>query len=371
MINNAILVLTVIFLSLNSYSCQEISTSKTNKVMAQNDESSAIKKISSLKITRSVHTATLLNDGTVLVAGGMDNSQSPIKSAEIFNPETNSFQTIADMTTPRVGHIAVLLKDGNVLIAGGFDSRKPTASAEIFDTKTKTFKAVENMKISRGGHVGTLLRDGKVLITGSETGEKEVEIFDEKTGSFSIVGKMSVSRLAHTATLLEDGKVLIAGGSYDHGLTKNAEIYDPVSNKLSATEEMPVPRHKHAAILLDNGNVLIVGGSDEKDWNGQYANALIYETEKGKFRTLNNMNASRFKIASAVTKLPGGNIFIAGANEQAEIFDYKKETFTSVSGKMDDPRYYTTATTLKDGRVLIIGGYNRAIKNNGNVWIYS
>ncbi len=364
------LILTVIFLGLTSSNCQEISSSKPNKVAAQNDESAAIKKISSLKATRSVHTATLLNDGTVLVAGGMDNGQSPLKSAEIFNPETNSFQTIPDMKTPRVGHIAVLLKTGNVLIAGGFDSRKPTASAEIFDAKTKTFKAVENMKIARGGHVGTLLPDGKVLISGSETGEKEIEIFDEKTGSFSIAGKMSVSRLAHTATLLENGKVLIAGGSYDHRLTKNAEIYDPVSNKFTATEEMPVPRHKHAAILLDNGNVLLVGGSDEKDWNGQYANALIYETKKGKFRALDNMNASRFKIASAVTRLPNGNVLISGANDQAEIFDSKKESFTPVSGKMDDPRFYTTATTLKDGRVLIIGGYDRAIKNNGNAWIY-
>lgn len=370
MINNTILVLTVIFLGLTNFTCHEIRFSEPNKVSVPNDESSAIKKIASLKITRSVHTATLLNDGSVLVAGGMDNSQSPLKSAETFNPESNSFQTISDMKTPRVGHIAVLLKSGNVLIAGGFDSRKPTASAEIFDARTRTFKAVENMKIARGGHVGTLLNDGRVLISGSETGEKEIEIFDEKNGSFSIVGKMSVSRLAHTSTLLNDGKVLIAGGSYDHNLTKNAEIFDPVSNKFSAAEEMPVPRHKHAAILLDNGNVLIVGGSDEKDWNGQYASSVIYESKKGKFRALKNMNVSRFKIASALSRLPDGNILISGANEQAEIFDYKKEAFTLVSGKMDDPRFYTTATILKDGRVLIIGGYNRAIKNNGSVWIY-
>jgi hypothetical protein len=109
-----------------------------------------------------------LKDGTVLVAGGVDNVPETIGTAEVYNPATNSFSALTKMTTPRFGHTATLLTSGKVLVAGGSDNTNPLASAEIFDPSTGTFSSVGNMANPRYFHVAALLNDGTVLVAGAE-----------------------------------------------------------------------------------------------------------------------------------------------------------------------------------------------------------
>jgi Galactose oxidase, central domain len=182
---------------------------------------------------RFFHTATLLPDGRVLITGG-DSSYggrglATEKSAELYNPSTGTFTATASMTTPRDGHTATLLPDGKVLIAGGGPridgSGYSLASAELYDAATGKFVATGSMSIERWGHTATLLNNGKVLIAGGfrrvlgSTGfgvefPISAELFDPSTGTFTATGNMT-SAWADTATLLSNGNVLITRSDPD------------------------------------------------------------------------------------------------------------------------------------------------------------
>jgi LysM domain/Kelch motif len=223
-------------------------------------------------------TATLLNDGRVLVARGDTLSPSPIPSL-LFDPATDTFATTGSMTTDRVGQTATLLSDGRVLIAGGFDtldnSLVALASAELYDPKTGTFSPTGPMTTARDGQTATLLADGRVLIAGGTSAAnvgtgKEIlasaELYDPRTGAFSPTGSMTTARIGHTANLLSDGRVLIAGGGNNTDITSlslaSAELYDPRTGTFSPAGSMTTARFSQTATLLSDGRVLIAGGRD-------------------------------------------------------------------------------------------------------------
>jgi hypothetical protein len=172
------------------------------------------------------------------------------------------------MAVARFRHTATLLQNGKVLITGGtsLDSSNPTATAEVYDPATGSFTVTGGMTTAREEHTATLLADGKVLIVGGEgpvTGSSElqptatVEVYDPSTGSFSLTGSMAEARSLHTATLLPSGEVLVAGGGDDNS---TAELYDPATGAFSITGGMEIGRSGHTATLLPNGSVLVAGG---------------------------------------------------------------------------------------------------------------
>ena len=169
----------------------------------------------SMTTGRGFHTATLLSDGKVLIAGGED----PLTpSAELFDPANGTFTSTGNMGfATRVEHRAILLNDGRVLVAGGHTDRFTCdLSAELFDPASATFSATGNMTEFRCGHTATLLNDGKVLVTGGREPHNvffsSAELYDPTNGTFASAGSMGFKRSGHTATLLNDGRVLLLGG---------------------------------------------------------------------------------------------------------------------------------------------------------------
>ncbi len=133
---------------------------------------------------------------------------------------------------------------------------------------------------------------------------------------------------------------------------------------------MSVPRYKQAAIVLPDGNVLIVGGSNGRDWQGRYAESEIYNPAKGVFSAVSDMNTARFKLPEAVALLKNGTVLIAGGGEQVETYNPATKSFSVAAGRMDAARFYSTATLLTDGRVLIAGGYDVRSQASAKAWVY-
>ncbi len=326
---------------------------------------------------RGSHTATLLRNGKVLVAGGFKKdrtySQIYFKSAELFNPRTQIFELTGNLNVARCGHTATLLADGKVLVVGGGDDR-PLASAEIYDPHTERSSFVGEMSVPRQGHTATLLTDGNVLIVGgTRDTDHGAELFNAKTMRFESTDLPAFNRLAHTATLLSDGRVLVVGGAVNeergHKVSKRAELYDPKKREFAATGNMATARYKHGAALLPDGSVFIIGGSDERDWQGQHRSAELFDPKKGTFTRIGDARAKRFKLPGAITLLEDGSTLIAGGSNYIERFDWKSRAFSTVA-ELEEPNFYSTVTLLTDGTVLIAGAYNTQPQSTDKAWLY-
>ena len=221
----------------------------------------------SMANTRTSHTATLLNNGTVLITGGINSSGSALSSAEVFDPKTGTFSPTGSMSTPRQFHTATLLADGTVLIAGA-------GTAEVYSPASGAFTAVSNMAVARNGHTATLLNDGTVLMSGgfdsNSNSLSSAELYNPMTKTFVLTGSMAFSRDAHSATLLNNGTVLIVGGNFATqgsmvlSVLPTAELYDPIAKTFSGTASLNFARDLHAAVRLTNGKVLVTGGDNEQ-----------------------------------------------------------------------------------------------------------
>src|SRR5438067_288885 len=137
-----------------------------------------------------------------------------------------AFTTTGNMITPRFSHTATLLHNGMVLIAGG------AASAELYDPATGTFTPTGSMTTAylTGGAV--LLPDGKVLIGGADITHTmaSVELYDPSTGKFNTAGKPATLTGVSFATLLNDGRVLLSGSvRTSPPFVPAAELYDPAA----------------------------------------------------------------------------------------------------------------------------------------------
>lgn len=296
----------------------------------------------SLIVVRAGKTATLLRDGHVLFAGGYNcaaaGSDGMWASAELYDPATGTFSVTGSMAAPREQHTATLLADGRVLIAGGISGNRATAAggitlasyrtaatdsflatAEIYDPTAGTFSKTGSMSSPHRGHTATLLQDGRVLVVGnggeSSPSSTAADVYDPASGTWSRTGPMKTGRWLHTATLLQDGRVLVLGGrSPEDSVYASAEIYDPRSGKFSSAGSMREGRQQHTATVLADGRVLIVAGywSDGHKWRVLSA-AETYDPATGNFSPIGSSGSAR--SGHTATLLNDGRVLIVGGED--------------------------------------------------------
>ena len=227
----------------------------------------------SMTINRDSNTATLLANGKVLVAGGNcgtngQNRKGSLSETDLYDPATGLWSATARLITARDEHTATLLANGKVLVAGGFNNGyvlSILSYPELYDPATGLWSTTGSMKAARASHTATLLANGKVLVLGGRNSNNiaisSAELYDPATGLWSTTGSLTNARYDHTATLLSNGKVLVAGG-YNNGYLTSAELYDPTSGQWNRIGSLSTGRYGHTATLLANGKVLVAGGGN-------------------------------------------------------------------------------------------------------------
>lgn len=343
----------------------------------------------SLNTGRYEHTATMLNNGMVLIVGGKDSGNNVQGTAELYNPATGIFSYTGSLKTARFGHTATLLSNGMVLITGGGTNSVETVdttTAELYNPATGTFTyTTGSLNTGRDGQTATLLNNGMVLIAGGYNNNgtaylTSAELYNPATETFTYTtGSLNTGREQQTATLLNDGTVLIVGGVPYPGVTATAELYNPASQTFVYTAgTLNTARQNQTATLLNNGMVLIAGGYDST--NFATLSSELYNPANQTFAETGNMNTAR-ELHTA-TLLDDGLVLIAGGQNggasgesvgvaiaNAELYDPASGGFT-VTGSLNTAREQQTATLMNSGTVLVVGGCTSSFAAIGSAELY-
>ena len=272
-----------------------------------------------LHVGRRSHTATLLTNGQVLIAGGISVGTFVTATAERYSPSAEQFTQIASMNHPREGHVAVRLLDGRVLLAGGWYEvssgvLNADASAEVFNPTTNTFTDVGSMTFGRGDAAGMLLPDGRVLVTG--------------------------------------GTRPVGAGFEDFS---TAEVFDPATNLWSAwPAEMNLTHTTHSATNLGDGRFLIAGGFELP--------FELFTVSTGVFTELGVPVGETARVGGCTASFADGDVVVCGGDNLGSVsyFDREASVVIATGSRLTGARSYATASPIAPDRVLVAGGIDFA-----------
>lgn len=329
-----------------------------------------------LLIPRTMHTATLLASGRILMVGGSLEPDDFVADEELVEPLTGKSTWATPLHTMRHGHTATLLRDGRVLVVGGYNlPQQWLADAEIYDPRSDTWTVVPPLFSHGVNHTATLIQNGRVLVVGGCIGSgvctEKVEIFNPIDNSWSEMTPLATDRASQTAQPLEDGRVLIAGGSgVNSGLPeyRDAVIFDPETNFWKSTQPMITPRHLPESVRLLDGRVLVAGGIVLGDASNSQMTTVteIYEPLSNRWIRAADLNYPRYSFSMILLK-DGRVLAIGGASrwdnswdlttfvQEIELYDPATDTWTVVA-TLPRPTSNSTSILLPNGNIWVAGG---------------
>ena len=326
-----------------------------------------------MNMRRIRHSATLLRNGKVLITGGFDTFPGEVGSlpvtatnaTELYDPATGTWSLTGNMNWPRAWHTATMLQNGKVLVVGGQTLggyvfwNTPLNTAELYDPESGTWSVTGNLTTGQGhaAHTATLLENGKVLVVGGTDqfydpftvdeeyggGLASAELYDPSTGSWTVTGAINSGRMAHTATLLPNGHVLIAGGGGSPiglliDMPHTAEKFNPTSETWSFAGQLR-GRAYHTATLLPNGRVLVTGGLV---YEATLNDADIYDPIANIWSS--TVSSSTPRSFHTATLLLSGKVLVAGGDNGCCYTLSSSELYNSASfsegNPIDDPSFF-------------------------------
>lgn len=312
---------------------------------------------------REGHTANLLGNGKVLVQGGTDVITGP----ELFDPGSGTWSLAGTMAEPcRMMSGSALLADGSVLVAGGEGGI--SASAELYDPATNSWSPAGTLNFATRTNMTLVpLHDGKVLMAGGASvysySYSNPYLYNPAAATWTALGAEGLDRFLHTATLLADGRVILTGGieSFGHGGSQaSALLYDASANQpWSRPADMSKPRHGQIATLLPSGQVLVAAGNG----NGYYlSSSELFDPLAATWVSASDV-PSYAGENSGVSVLPSGTVVMTGGKSYtgslATTYLYDPVLAGwSLAGALGTARYGHSSNILGDGRVLVAGGSN-------------
>ena len=305
---------------------------------------------SSLNTPRIAHTATLLANGQVLVAGGETTSGTVLATAEIYTVATGKWAVTGSMTTARYGHSATLLANGEVLVAGGYTGSTYIATAELYNPATGKWTSTGSMTMPRDSHGAVLLANGQVLAAGGTnsngTAGSSAELYTPMAGSWRSTGVLHASHLG-PATLLGNGQVLVADTT--------GEVYNPATGSWTETAREYYPGHSGiSASRLASGDALIFG-NHLVSYTSEFYNpqSNVWTGTKGQTGGQVGFGPLALLLNGKVL-LGGGTTSYRSPTPTSMLYDPSTNTWT-LTGRLLQAANHTL-TVLLNGQVLAVGG---------------
>lgn len=329
-------------------------------------------------VNRLFHNATKIPSSTpgtpskVLVTGGLtgDTNAPALKDAWLFDPALlpgNPWLQLPDMNSGRKHHRTVYLPTvGKVLITGGGTSTIAQSTFETFDPTTPSAgftQPSQTMSMSRMYHMLTVLPDGRALVAGGYTPHNNLhsllsaEIYSPSTNTWSSVGDMHEKRTFGSLEVLPNGNALVIGGSDSGVQSKTAEVFNPATSDWTyvmsgvTPAEMSTGRNYSTVARLPTGDLVIAGDALYTTFTD------VYDWQQNRFLATNpawNLNYGHAYGASATGLVTSEILLTGGSSDKAELRG--TDGIWRAAPSMSTTRTGHTATTLDDGRVLVIGG---------------
>ncbi len=281
--------------------------------------------------------SVVLDDGRTVILGGKTEDGTATDGVVAFDPATNAFTSIGQLLAPRVGHTATLLKDGRVLVAGGILNDVINSDVEVVDLASGASTLIASLIQPRTGHAAATLSDGTVLMVGGTTIDgvvlRSAELFDPETSAVTpVFGSMQIARRDASATTLIDGRVLVVGGNDGGQDLASAELFEPSTGlfvPLDPANKLSVPRAGHTAVRLLNNNAVLIAGGRSNGLSVATADLFVppifpdpYSFGIGQFATTGQMATARAGAIGGAGRNDGYAFVMGGGPADAEAYRF-------------------------------------------------